>query len=123
MVTGNRGPVTPEFEEVFASDTGVCFAVRAALRESIANATHSRPAHENRAFPSLRVEPELRQAAEQVLREGESLSSFAEQAIAESIARGLRARDEARASGEYADASAVIGRLEGMLERARKAGG
>lgn len=84
-------------------------------------------------FPSLRVEPELRQAAEQVLREGESLSSFVEQAIAESIerrlaqrefiARGLRARDEARASGEYVDASAVIGCLEGMLERARKAGG
>ncbi|WP_141017582.1 hypothetical protein [Azoarcus sp. DD4] len=34
----------------------------------------------------------------------------------ECVARGLRSRDEARVSCEYVDASAVLGRLEGMLE-------
>jgi len=38
-------------------------------------------------FPSLRVDPELRQAAEDVLKEGESLSSFVEQSIRDSIQR------------------------------------
>ena len=57
-------------------------------------------------LPSLRVEPGLRKAAEGVLREGESLSSFMEQSLrdevnrrrmqAEFIARGLAARDEVR---------------------------
>jgi len=80
-------------------------------------------------FPSLRVEPELRQAAEQVLHEGESLSSFVEQSIREGIerrtlqrefiARGLRSRDDARRSGVYVGADAVIGRLETMLDSAR----
>ena len=83
------------------------------------------------SFPSLRVEPELRQAAEQVLKEGESLSSFVEQAIAEGIerrlaqrefiARGLRARDDARSGDGYVESAAVLGRLEGMLERAKRA--
>jgi predicted transcriptional regulator len=80
-------------------------------------------------FPSLRVEPELRQAAEQVLQEGESLSSFVEQSIRESverrqaqrefIARGLRSRAEALRTGKYLSSEAVIGRLEGMLTRAK----
>lgn len=76
-------------------------------------------------FPSLRVTPELRQAAERILQEGETLSSFVEQSIRESIgrrqiqqefiARGLRSRDEARQTGNYVSADAVIGRLEKML--------
>ena len=80
-------------------------------------------------FPSLRVTPELRQAAEQILREGETLSSFVEQSIRESIqrrqirqefiARGLRSRDDARQTGKYASADAVIGRLEQMLATAQ----
>jgi len=58
------------------------------------------------SFPPLRTTPELRQAAEQILEEGESLSGFVEQAIRESIerrqhqqefiARGLRSREDAR---------------------------
>jgi hypothetical protein len=62
-------------------------------------------------IPALRVEPELRQAAEEVLNENESLSSFMEASLRESIAkrrlqrefvaRGLAARDEARRTGEY----------------------
>ena len=56
------------------------------------------------SFPSLRVDPELRKAAEQSLQEGETISSFVEQSIRESIerrrrqkefiARGLAGRDE-----------------------------
>jgi predicted transcriptional regulator len=80
-------------------------------------------------FPSLRVDPELRDAAEAVLQEGESLSSFLEQSIRESIerrqaqrefiARGLRSRDEARRTGKYVKSDAVIGRLEKRLARAK----
>ena len=80
-------------------------------------------------FPSLRVTPELRQAAEQIMQEGETLSSFVEQSIRESIgrrqvqqefiARGLRSRDNARQTGKYASADAVIGRLEQMLATAK----
>jgi predicted transcriptional regulator len=80
-------------------------------------------------FPSLRVDPELRDAAEGVLEEGESLSSFLEQSIRESvarrqaqrefIARGLRSGDEARRTGRYVKSEAVIGRLEKMLARAK----
>jgi predicted transcriptional regulator len=80
-------------------------------------------------FPSLRTTPELRQAAEQILQDGESLSSFVEQAIRESIgrrqiqqefiARGLRSRDDAHLSGKYVSSEAVIGRLEQMLISAK----
>jgi predicted transcriptional regulator len=81
-------------------------------------------------FPSLRVDPELREAAEGVLQDGESLSSFVEQSIRESverrlaqsefIARGLRSRDEARRTGNYVSADVVINRIEKMLARAKK---
>jgi len=83
-------------------------------------------------FPSLRVDPELRDAAEEVLEEGESISSFLEQSIRQSIerrqaqrefiARGLRSRDEARRASKYVKAEAVIGRLEKMLARAKASG-
>jgi len=80
-------------------------------------------------FPSLRVTPELRRAAEQILQEGETLSSFVEQSIRESIerrqirqefiARGLRSRDDARQTGKYVSADTVVGRLEKMLATAQ----
>lgn len=81
------------------------------------------------SIPSLRVDPELRRSAESVLREGESLSGFVEQAIRQTIAyrqaeqefiaRGLIARDQARQAGSYVDASAVVDRLQGMLDKAK----
>ncbi len=81
-------------------------------------------------IPSLRVDPELRTAAEDVLEEGETLSSFVEQSIRdgvqrrqaqrEFIARGLRSRNAARRSQEYVPAPKVLARLEGMLERAKR---
>jgi predicted transcriptional regulator len=80
-------------------------------------------------FPPLRTTPELRQAAEKILGEGETLSSFVEQAIRESvarrkhqqefIARGLRSRDEARENGKYVTADSVIEKLEHMLTNAK----
>ncbi len=76
-------------------------------------------------MPPLRVDPELRQAAEGVLRKDESLSAFMEAALRESIARrrtqrefvarGLDARDQARRDNEYFDADTVHAELEGML--------
>ena len=78
---------------------------------------------------SLRVDPELRQAAEAVLRKGESLSSFMEQSLrdqvdrrrmqTEFIAKGLASRDEARRTGEYYEADAVHDELRTMLVKAR----
>ena len=80
------------------------------------------------SMPSLRVDPELRQDAESVLREGETLSSFMEQALRaniqsrrlqnEFVARGLFSRDEARRTGEYFSAEDVLGDMEGMLLQA-----
>jgi predicted transcriptional regulator len=80
-------------------------------------------------LPSLRVDPELRQAAESVLHEGETLSSFMEQSLrdevnrrrmqAEFIARGLAARDEARRTGIYYSVDEVMGSLRGILKEAK----
>lgn len=80
-------------------------------------------------FPSLRVEPELREAAEQSLQDGETISGFVEQAIRDSverrrhqrefIARGLASRDEAKRTGVYVKSDAVIARLENMLAAAK----
>jgi predicted transcriptional regulator len=79
---------------------------------------------------SLRVEPELRKAAEAVLQDGESLSAFIESSLRSSIewrlnqkafiGRGLAARDRARQSNSYGDGENVIGELRGMLEKAGK---
>ncbi|MCK6407513.1 MAG: prevent-host-death protein [Rhodocyclaceae bacterium] len=80
-------------------------------------------------FPSLRVAPEIRQAAEDVLQEGESLSSFVEASIRENIARrqlqgeflarGLASREHARETGTYSSADVVVGKLEKMLAAAK----
>jgi predicted transcriptional regulator len=80
------------------------------------------------SIPSLRVEPELRDAAESVLQEGETLSSFVEQSLRaniarrrarqEFLARGLASRDEARRTGEYVAAGDVLRELDDMLAKA-----
>lgn len=80
-------------------------------------------------LPSLRVEPELREAAEAALREGESLSSLMEQSLrgevnrrrmkAEFIARGLAAREEAKRSGMYHGVDEVMDSLRQILDEAK----
>ncbi len=81
-------------------------------------------------IPALRVEPKLRQAVEQSLKSGETLSSFMEQALreqikrrkiqAEFIARGLKSRDKAEQTGEYYSAEDVLAGLDTMLAEAEK---
>lgn len=81
-------------------------------------------------IPSLRVKPELRQAAEDVLREGETLSSFMQEALLagiqqrraqqEFIARGLASRAEAQRTGEYFSGEDVFDELNGMLNQAEE---
>lgn len=84
----------------------------------------------NATLPPLRVDSATRAAAESLLREGETLSGFVLEAVRlnierretqrEFIARGLLARDEARVSGEYVSADAMLARLDASLDRVRK---
>jgi len=77
-------------------------------------------------IPSLRLSPELREAAESLLDEGETLSAFVEQSIRshiqqrryqqEFIARGLAARDEARLTGRYCSAKDVCDELDNLIK-------
>ena len=79
-------------------------------------------------IPSIRVEPELRHAAESVLRDNENLSSFVAQSLQininrrraqqEFIARGLASQDEARRTGEYYEAEDVLQELDDMFAHA-----
>jgi predicted transcriptional regulator len=81
-------------------------------------------------IPSLRVEPQLRQAVECSLNSDETLSSFMEQALRdqvnrrkiqnEFIARGLVSRDKAKQNGEYYSTNDVLGYLDSMLANAEK---
>jgi len=81
-------------------------------------------------IPPLRVTPKLRRDAESVLREGETLSSFAEEALLkqierrkmqkEFIDRGLAAAESARATGQYASTDEVMDSLRSILEESRR---
>ena len=81
-------------------------------------------------IPSLRVDPELRQAAEALLKEGETLSGFVEEAVRRNveyrraqqafIERGLAARQAARESGDYVAATEVLDKLAKRVQLARK---
>ncbi|ABB23938.1 YlcI/YnfO family protein [Pelodictyon luteolum] len=77
------------------------------------------------SLPSIRINPELRTAAEGVLREGETLSGFILDSLCTNIERrklqtsflekGLKALDESEATGEYYDADDVLAELKQML--------
>jgi predicted transcriptional regulator len=84
-------------------------------------------------MPALRVEPELRLAAENILRPGETLSAFVEDSLRrnvafrrtqqEFIARGLASRDAAKQSGVYFSSEEVLQELDDILISAgRKSG-
>ena len=82
------------------------------------------------SFPSLRVEAELREAAESVLREGETLTGLIETAVREAIhrrqvqaeflARGLRSGGDAKRTGVYHSAEDVHSELQRRLDARRK---
>jgi hypothetical protein len=81
-------------------------------------------------IPAIRVEPELRQAAEKILNEGETLSSFMEESLRagilhrkaqrEFLVRGLAARDEAKQTGIFHSAETVLDELKNMLTHAEQ---
>ncbi|KVW97854.1 YlcI/YnfO family protein [Thiobacillus denitrificans] len=83
----------------------------------------------NATLPPLRVDSALRAAAESVLQDGETLSGFVLEAVRlnikrretqrEFIARGLLARDEAKASGQYVSSVEMLKRLDESLAKAR----
>jgi predicted transcriptional regulator len=82
------------------------------------------------SLPSLRVEPELRSAAESVLQVGETLSGFIEDSIRSNIerrqnqkifiARGLLSRERAKETGEYIPDDEVLAGLGEMLAKAKQ---
>ncbi|MBO9123065.1 MULTISPECIES: YlcI/YnfO family protein [unclassified Rhizobium] len=82
-------------------------------------------------LPSLRVDPELRAAAESVLEEGETLSAFVENSVRaqieyrrtheEFIARGLASLAKAERTGVYHSADDVLTMLKSKLDAARAA--
>ncbi|RJG11946.1 prevent-host-death protein [Pseudomonas cavernicola] len=82
-------------------------------------------------LPSIRVLPELRQAAEAVLKPGETLSALIEEALKQSIAlrqaqrefiaRGLASATTARQSDSYIASDAVLDKLEQRLQHAKTA--
>lgn len=84
-----------------------------------------------KTLPPLRVTQVLRESAEAVLDEGETLSSFILDAVTRSIeqrrsqqafiARGLASRAKAQRSGRYVPAEAVIRKLRGRLARTKRA--
>lgn len=76
-------------------------------------------------MPPLRVDPALRTAVENALHEGETLSTFMEEALRSALAtrkirqafleRALASGAAARASGEYYSAESVLQELDDML--------
>ena len=82
------------------------------------------------SLPPLRVEPRLRNEAERVLRDGETLSSFIVDAVEERvrnriledefIQRGIASIEKAGRTGKYVSAAAVLAGLRRKLDRAQK---
>ena len=80
-------------------------------------------------LPPLRVTPELRREAEAVLEQGETLSAFvlasveqqieARRAREQFVERGLASGAEARRTGKYVSADAVLRKLKRRLDAAK----
>ena len=81
------------------------------------------------SLPSLRVDPELRAAAESVLKEGESLSSLIKDSLrrqidyrktqAEFIARGLAGLADAERTGVFYTTDDIQELMRKKLEKAK----
>lgn len=80
-------------------------------------------------LPSIRVAPDLREQLEAVLQTGESLSSFVEASVRETVKRrvdqaafvkrGITSIAAARRGAETVSAEAVLRKLEDRLSAAR----
>ena len=81
------------------------------------------------SLPPIRVEPEFRQQLEEVLAEGETLSSLVEHAVRQELTRrvaeaefhqrGFASLARAKESGVYVDGDEVLSRLEDRLRAAK----
>ena len=77
------------------------------------------------SIPAVRVSPELRNSAESLLEEGETLSNFVEKSILaqinfrktqqEFIARGLAGKAEAERTGDYVSVDQLMQELDESL--------
>ena len=77
-------------------------------------------------LPPVRVTPAVRQQIESVLKDGETLSQFVEEAAIQAarqrrsqeefIARGRAALEKARRTGEYFPADEVLNRLQARID-------
>jgi hypothetical protein len=82
-------------------------------------------------LPSLRVTADFREAAESVLKDGETLSSFVEDSVrrqveirksqAEFIARGLASLEQAERTGVYYSTDDVLSMMQRKLDAAKAA--
>lgn len=82
------------------------------------------------SLPSLRVTPEFREAAEAVLKEGETVSMLMEAAVrdevrrravrAEFLRRGIESLEEYRRTGVSYSAEEVFGELRQRVEAKRQ---
>ena len=80
-------------------------------------------------IPPVRIDPEFREAMEQSLQAGESLTSLVETAVraevdrrraqSEFIRRGMASIEKTVARGDGIGADALIARLEGKLQAAK----
>lgn len=80
-------------------------------------------------IPAVRVETEFREQLERVLHEGETLSSFVETSVretvrrrvehAEFVARGIASLDAAKRTGRFVNADVVVAKLQTRLDKAR----
>jgi hypothetical protein len=83
------------------------------------------------SLPPIRVEPELRQQLEEVLAEGETLTSLVEYAVRQELTRrvseaefhkrGFASLARAKETGVYLDADEVLSGLEDRLRAAKAA--
>lgn len=83
------------------------------------------------SLPPIRVEPELRQQLEEVLAEGETLTSLVEYAVRQELTRrvaeakfhkrGFASLARAKETGAYLDADEVLSGLEDRLQAAKAA--
>jgi hypothetical protein len=88
------------------------------------------PSMKTTTIPPLRVSPELREQAEAVLEQGETLSGFVLDAVTRSIeyrrsrqefiARGLSSAVQAKKTGKYVSADRVIRKLARKLVKAKQ---
>lgn len=77
-------------------------------------------------LPPIRIEPAAREKIESVLKDGETLSAFVENAVlreanyrsieTEFLTRGRASLDKARASGETVSVESAMGKLDRMIE-------